>query len=57
MSNHHQVYESLVQTLQQGTIYYATAYEAMKTVEVIERIYQSAKNRPHGISTKTGKHS
>jgi hypothetical protein len=54
MSNHHKVYESLVQTLQQGTTYYATAYEAMKTVEVIERIYQSAKKGPHGLSTKTG---
>ena len=53
MSNHHKVYESLVQTLQQNTPYYATAYEAMKTVELIERIYRSAKNGPHGIPTET----
>jgi predicted dehydrogenase len=57
MSNHHKVYENLVQTLQEHLPYYATAYEAMKTVEVIERIYQSAKKGPHGISTKTGKHT
>lgn len=55
MSNHHKVYENLVQALQQNLPYYATAYEAMKTVEVIEQIYRSAKNRPHGISTETSK--
>lgn len=55
MSNHHKVYENLVQTLQQGLPYYATAYEAMKTVEVIERIYLSAKKGSHGISTETSK--
>jgi predicted dehydrogenase len=54
MSNHHKVYQSLVQTLQENTPYYATPFEAMKTVEIIERIYRSAKNGPHGISTKTG---
>jgi predicted dehydrogenase len=57
MSNHHKVYENLVQTLQQQLPYYATAYEAMKTVEVIERIYLSAKKGPHGISTETGKYT
>jgi predicted dehydrogenase len=56
MSNHHKVYENLIQTLQQNLPYYATAYEAMKTVEVIERIYRSAKKGPHGISTETNKH-
>jgi predicted dehydrogenase len=56
MSNHHKVYENLVQTLQENKPYYATAYEAMKTVEIIERIYQSAKKGPHGISTETSKH-
>jgi predicted dehydrogenase len=53
MSNHHKVYENLVQTLQQNTPFYATAYEAMKTVELIERIYRSAKKGSHGISTET----
>lgn len=56
MSNHHLVYENLVQTLQQGKPYYATAIEAMKTVEIIERIYRSAKNWNHGISTKTSEY-
>ncbi len=41
MSNHGAVYESLVNALQKNTEYYATAFEAMKTVEIIERIYQS----------------
>lgn len=44
MSNHAKVYADLVAALQQGAAYYATAFEAMKTVEIIERIYQSAKN-------------
>jgi predicted dehydrogenase len=52
MSNHHLVYENLIQTLQQGLPYYATAHEAMKAVEIIERIYRSAKNWNHGISTE-----
>ncbi len=53
MSNHHKVYESLVQSLQSNELFYATAFEAMKTVEIIERIYRSAKNLNHGISTET----
>jgi len=52
MSNHHLVYENLVQALLQGTPFYATAFEAMKTVEFIERIYRSAKNQRNGISTE-----
>jgi predicted dehydrogenase len=56
MSNHHQVYENLIQTLQLGLPYYATAHEAMKTVEIIERIYRSAKNWNHGISTETSEY-
>lgn len=57
MSNHHKVYENLVQTLQKGLPYYATVEEAMKTVEIIERIYLSAKIRNHGISTETSIHT
>jgi predicted dehydrogenase len=53
MSNHHKVYENLVQTLQQQKPYYATAFEGMKAVELIENIYRSAKNRNHEISTET----
>jgi predicted dehydrogenase len=56
MSNHHLVYENLVQTLQQGLPFYATSYEAMKAVEIIERIYRSAKNWNHGISTETNQY-
>lgn len=56
MSNHHKVYENLVLTLQQGLPFYATANEAMKAVEMIESIYQSAKNWNHGISTQTSQH-
>ena len=55
MSNHHKVYENLVQTLQEHLPYYATAYEAMKTVELIERIYKSAKIDPDGISKERSK--
>lgn len=53
MSNHHKVYESLVALLQQSIPYYATAEEGMKAVEIIERIYRSAKNGNHAISTET----
>jgi len=42
MSNHDKVYENVVATLQQGKPFYATPFEGMKTVEIIERIYQSA---------------
>jgi len=52
MSNHHKVYESLVQFLLEQIPYYATAVEGMKAVEIIERIYQSAKNGNHAISTE-----
>ena len=44
MSNHHQVYENLVDCLQNGKPFYADPFEGLKTVEIIERIYQSAKN-------------
>lgn len=56
MSNHHKVYENLIQTLQQGMPYYATAHQAMKAVEIIELIYRSAKNWNHGISTQTSEY-
>lgn len=56
MSNHHKVYENLVQTLNEDLPYYAKAFEAMKAVEIIERIYRSAKKWNHGISTKTSEY-
>lgn len=43
MSNHHQVYANLVETLRNGKAFYASAYEGTKTVEIIERIYEAAR--------------
>jgi UDP-N-acetyl-2-amino-2-deoxyglucuronate dehydrogenase len=42
MSNHDKVYENLVNTLLHSAPYYTTSAEAMKTVEIIERIYAAA---------------
>lgn len=42
MSNHDQVYKSLVAALRDGQGFYASAFEGMKTVELIEKIYASA---------------
>ena len=43
MSNHEQVYEHVIKTLNQGDAALATnSFEALKTVEIIERIYQAA---------------
>jgi len=41
MSNHDKVYKDLVETLQYGEPYYASLLEGLKTVEIIEKIYQS----------------
>lgn len=42
MSNHGQVYSDLARHLHNGTPYYVSNYEAMKTVELIEKIYAAA---------------
>ncbi len=43
MSNHEQVYEHVIKTLQQADTPNATnSFEALKTVEIIERIYEAA---------------
>jgi UDP-N-acetyl-2-amino-2-deoxyglucuronate dehydrogenase len=42
MSHHGEVYKSLVETLLNNKPFYASAYEGMKTVEIIEKIYASA---------------
>ena len=43
MSNHEQVYEHVIKTLQQADTAIATnSFEALKTVEIIERIYEAA---------------
>lgn len=43
MSNHDKVYENLVDVLLHNGSISASAFEGMKTVEIIEKIYQSAK--------------
>ncbi len=43
MSNHDKVYANLIDTLQKGTQFYASALEGLKTIEIIERIYRAAK--------------
>lgn len=45
MSNHDLVYQNLVATLQQGTPFYADTMDGLKTVEIIEKIYQAANSR------------
>jgi len=42
MSNHDKVYENVVDVLQNGAAMYTTAFDAMKTVEIIEKIYKAA---------------
>lgn len=42
MSNHAKVYENLIDMIQNGKPFYANPLEGLKTVEIIERIYQSA---------------
>ena len=43
MSNHDKVYENLVKFLQHGEPVYVSAEEGLKTVEIIEKIYNSVK--------------
>jgi UDP-N-acetyl-2-amino-2-deoxyglucuronate dehydrogenase len=44
MSNHDKVYENLVAVLQDGKSIATNAFEGLKTVEIIDKIYQAAKN-------------
>ncbi len=47
MSNHDKVYENVVDVLTHGSAISANSFEGLKTVEIISRIYQSAKrNNP-----------
>ena len=41
MSNHEKVYENVLEVLYNGGTIVANAYEGMKTVEIIEKIYKS----------------
>ena len=43
MSNHDKVYQNVVDVLCNQAAINTSAFEAMKTVEIIEKIYQSAK--------------
>jgi len=43
MSNHDKVYENLIDVLQKGTSISTNSFEGLKTVEIIDKIYQSAK--------------
>lgn len=45
MSNHDQVYQSLVNALQDGEPFYANTGDGLKTVEIIEKIYGAANFR------------
>lgn len=42
MSNHDKVYDNLIEVLQKNASISANSFEGLKTVEIIERIYQSA---------------
>jgi predicted dehydrogenase len=44
MSNHDKVYQNLIEVLQNNASISASAFEGLKTVEIIEKIYKSAKN-------------
>ena len=43
MSNHDKVYENLVDVLLNGRSISTNSFEGLKTVEIIDKIYQSAK--------------
>lgn len=44
MSNHDKVYENLIDVLQNSATISTNAFEGLKTVEIIDKIYSSAKN-------------
>ncbi len=44
MSNHDKIYENLVQVLTNNASISTSAFEALKTVEIIDKIYSSAKS-------------
>ncbi len=46
MSNHDKVYENLIDVLQNGATFSTTAFDALKTVEIIEKIYKAATLQP-----------
>ncbi|SKB93516.1 Gfo/Idh/MocA family protein [Daejeonella lutea] len=48
MSNHDKVYENLVDVLQSNAAISANSFEGLKTVEIIDKIYASAKQLNNG---------
>jgi UDP-N-acetyl-2-amino-2-deoxyglucuronate dehydrogenase len=42
MSNHNLVYDNVIAVLQQNAAITTSAYEGLKTVEIIEKIYATA---------------
>jgi predicted dehydrogenase len=44
MSNHDKIYENLIDVLQNGASISTNSFEALKTVEIIDKIYRSVKN-------------
>jgi UDP-N-acetyl-2-amino-2-deoxyglucuronate dehydrogenase len=46
MSNHDEVYANLVDVLQHGGVIATNGYEGLKTVEIIEKIYESVRWNP-----------
>ena len=43
MSNHDKVYQNVVDVLSNGGVIATNGFEGLKTVEIIDKIYQSAK--------------
>lgn len=50
MSNHDKVYENVVEVLTNDGVISANGFEGLKTVEIIDKIYQKIKNRNKCIS-------
>lgn len=48
MSNHDKVYENVINVLQNGDSISTNSFEGLKTVEIIDKIYQSAKSLNNG---------
>jgi predicted dehydrogenase len=44
MSNHDKVYENLIEVLLNDSAISTSSFEGLKTVEIIDKIYQSVKN-------------
>lgn len=49
MSNHDMVYDNVVQVLTEGGVITTNGFEGMKTVEIIDKIYQQIPDRNHVI--------